>query len=46
MGGSKLFLQGLKLASPTHRELLYAQNVCECVCVEVVLPLSNISFQG
>ncbi len=31
MGGSEVFLQGLKLASPTHCELLYAGNVCECV---------------
>ena len=29
VGGSEVFLQGLKLASPTHCEL-YAWNVCEC----------------
>lgn len=36
VGGSKVFLHGLKLASPTHRELVVY------VCAEVVLLLSHI----
>lgn len=37
VGGSKVFLQGLKLVSPTHCELLHAWNVCECVRAQIKL---------